>query len=112
MIHIVKRTVSVLSQSYFFFPVTGWQATVATVNPLGVQTIDAGGDFFIATIQSSYPLREDSSQQSIRSSIHSTTCLTVQHLDNQIIERPYMFVWGKRKNEKMVEHTAAGKESS
>ena len=46
MIHIVKRTVSVLSQSYFFFPVTGWQATVATVNPLGVQTIDAGGDFF------------------------------------------------------------------
>ena len=46
MIHIVKRTVSVLSHSYFFFPVTGWQATVATVNPLGVQTIDAGGFFF------------------------------------------------------------------
>ena len=35
-----------LSCGYFFFPVTGWQATVATVNPLGVQTIDAGwGDF-------------------------------------------------------------------
>ena len=55
MIHIVKRTVSVLSHSYFFFPVTGWQATVATVNPLGVQTIDAGGDF---------QLSEDSSRQS------------------------------------------------
>ena len=31
--------------SYFFFPTTGWQATVAMVKPLGVQVIDAEEDF-------------------------------------------------------------------
>ena len=112
MIHIVKRTVSVLSRSYFFFPVTGWQATVATVNPLGVQTIDAGEDFFNCNNPVKLPAKRGFLSTSIRLSIHSTICPTVQHLDNQILERPYMFVWGERKNEKMVEHTAEAKESS
>ena len=32
---------TIVQYFYFFFPVSGWQATVATVKPLGVQVIDA-----------------------------------------------------------------------
>ena len=35
----IKMTI--VQYFYFFFPVSGWQATVATVKPLGVQVIDA-----------------------------------------------------------------------
>ena len=37
----VNIKMTIVQYFYFFFPVSGWQATVATVKPLGVQVIDA-----------------------------------------------------------------------
>ena len=37
---------TIVQYFYFFFPVNGWQATVATVKPLGVQVIDAKKEEF------------------------------------------------------------------